>query len=240
MSLVPINEVVTFDFRVHTPSTGALVDADSTPTFDVFMETTDTPILAAQAATKRTGLTGKYRGTVTASAANGFVAGKWYTVDATAIVGGVSDSAVVAWFRVAPAEVNAGVPLVEFTSAAIASLWAALTSGLTTVGSIGKLFVDTITTTLFTKLSKSSLGYLDVVVGAGSTTTAVVLNASTGINGGAPSSTTDFYAGAALIFTSGALAGQRTSVSSYNGSTKTLTVVALTGAPSNGDLAVLA
>ncbi len=234
MSLVPINEVVFFDGRTHTPSTGALVDADSTPTFDVFEENTDTPILAAQTMTKRTALTGRYRGSFTASAANGFEAGKWYTVDMTAIVGGVTDAAVVAWFRVAPAEVNAGVPLVEFTSAAIASIWAAIvdSSGVTTL--LGRL-----TAAIASKLQKHTTAVLAVVVTSGSTTTAVVLNASTGIEGGAPSSTNDFYTGAALIFTSGVLAGQRTSVSGYTGSTKTLTVVALTGAPSNGDTAVL-
>ncbi len=239
MSLVPINEVVFFDGRVHTPATGALVDADSTPTFDVFEENTDTPILASQSMTKRTSLTGKYRGSFTASAANGFEAGKWYTVDMTATVGGVTDSAVVAWFRVAPAEANAGVPLVEFTSAAIASIWAALTSGLTTVGSIGKLFVDNITATLFGKLSRSSQGFLDVVVGAGSTTTLVVLNSSTGINGSAPSAVNDIYNGRALILTVGSGAPQATSVTGYTASTKTLTVVALAVAPVAGDLGFL-
>ncbi len=227
MSLVPINEVVTFDFRVHTPSTGALVDADSTPTFDVFMETTDTPILAAQVATKRTGLTGKYRGTFTASAANGFVTGKWYTVDATAIVGGVSDSAVVAWFRVAPIELEAGVPLGRLTPSGVDDIYDEVASGHTTVGSFGD------------KFRAHQGAVLKVLIGSSSTTTSVVLNASTGMEGGVPSATNDFYTGAALIFLTGTLAGQRTSVSGYTGSTKTLTVVALTSAPSNGDLAVL-
>lgn len=80
---------------------------------------------------------------------------------------------------------------------------------------------------------RSLLGFLDVVVGVGSTTTSVVLNASTGINGAAPSGTADFYKGAAIVFTTGTLAGQRTFVSAY--SANTLTVVAMTGAPSNGD-----
>lgn len=113
MSLVPIDEVVHFDGRTHDSSTAALSDADSTPTFDVFEENTDTPILAAQSMTKRTGLTGRYRGSFTASAANGFEAGKWYTVDMSATVGGIADSCVVAWFRCAPAEQAAGVPEVD-------------------------------------------------------------------------------------------------------------------------------
>ncbi len=97
-----------------------------------------------------------------------------------------------------------------------------------------------ISSAIAAKFAKTTLGFLDVVVTSGSTTTAVVLNSSTGINGGAPSSVTDFYNGAVLIFTTGALANQRTSVSAYNGSTKTLTVVALTTAPSAGDQGFLA
>ena len=34
--LVPIDEVVYFDVTTHNPSTGAISDADSTPTFEVF------------------------------------------------------------------------------------------------------------------------------------------------------------------------------------------------------------
>jgi len=80
---------------------------------------------------------------------------------------------------------------------------------------------------------------LKVIVGVGSTTTSIVLNATTGINGGAPSATNDFYSGRVLVFTSGTLAGQATSISSYAGATVTLTVVALTGAPSAADIAVI-
>jgi hypothetical protein len=147
---------------------------------------------------------------------------------------------------------------------AIQAIWDALTSALTTVGSIGKLIVTNLdaamssrstyaggdtsgTTTLLSRLSaaiaakfaKSTLGYLDVVVAAGSTVTTVVLNSSTGINGAAPSAVDDFYNGAVLFFITGALAGQRTSVSDYVAATKTLTVVALTSAPSAGDTAEL-
>lgn len=73
----------------------------------------------------------------------------------------------------------------------------------------------------------------------GSSTTSVVLNATTGIEGGAPSSTDDFYNGRVIIFITGALAGQATDITDYTGSSKTLTVTALTGAPSSGDTAVI-
>jgi hypothetical protein len=94
-------------------------------------------------------------------------------------------------------------------------------------------------TTGVDKLSAHLPAVLKVVIGTGSTTTSIVLNATTGIDGGAPSSTNDFYNGRVLIFTSGALAGQATSVSDYDGGTVTLTVVALTGAPASGVTAVL-
>lgn len=114
MSLVPIDEVVHFDVVTSDPTDeGAAVDADSAPTFDVFEESTDTPILDDQTMTKRTSLTGNYRGSFTASAANGFEAGKWYNVIATAIVGGKTGKCVAMRFRVGPAEAVAGVPKVD-------------------------------------------------------------------------------------------------------------------------------
>ena len=111
MSLVPIDEVVHFDVITSDPTDeGAAVDADSAPTFDVFEESTDTPIMDDQSMTKRTSLTGNYRGSFTASAANGFEAGKWYSVVVTAVVGGKTGKCVAKHFRCAPAESVAGVP----------------------------------------------------------------------------------------------------------------------------------
>lgn len=69
---------------------------------------------------------------------------------------------------------------------------------------------------------------------SGSTTTTVVANASTGINSSVPSAVDDFYNGRVIVFTSGALAGQATSVTDYVGSTQTFTVTALTGSPASG------
>jgi hypothetical protein len=111
--LIPIDEVVYFDVCTHDPTSGGVSDADSTPTFSVMEESTDTPILADQNFTKRTSLTGNYRGSFTASTANGFEAGKWYSVIATAVVGGVTGKKVAVSFRAAPAEASAGVPMVQ-------------------------------------------------------------------------------------------------------------------------------
>ena len=47
--------------------------------------------------------------------------------------------------------------------------------------------------------------------------------------------TNDHYNGRTLTFTSGALAGQMTTIVDYNGGTKLVTVAAMTEAPGNGD-----
>jgi len=86
------------------------------------------------------------------------------------------------------------------------------------------------------RLKQGAKGVLDVVVGTGSTTTTVKLST---VNGVAPSAVNDFYNGAVLVFLTGALAGQRTDITGYVGSTTTATVTALTSAPANGDTAVI-
>lgn len=107
--LVPIDEVVYFDVVTHNPTTGGIADADSTPTFDVYEEATDTGLLGATNFTKRTSLTGNYRGTFTASAANGFEAGKWYSVIASATVSSTVAKKVCLGFMAGPAVSVAGV-----------------------------------------------------------------------------------------------------------------------------------
>ncbi len=110
---IPLDEVLFFDAVVSTPATGAAVDADSTPTFAVYEESTDTDIGVGGNMTKRTSLTGNYRGTFTASAANGFEVGKWYSVIGSAVVGGVTGKAVLKNFRVVLAEAVVGEPKVD-------------------------------------------------------------------------------------------------------------------------------
>jgi hypothetical protein len=100
-------------------------------------------------------------------------------------------------------------------------------SGHTTAGTFGDQF------------RAHLAGVQKIVVAAGSSTTSIVLNSSTGVDGAAPSASDDVYNGRVLMFITGACAKQATSVSDYVGSTKTLTVVALTTAPSAGDQAIL-
>jgi hypothetical protein len=70
-----------------------------------------------------------------------------------------------------------------------------------------------------------------VVVGtaqSGSSTTSIITDLTEATN--------DHYNGRRLVWRSGALAGQACDITDYNGSSKTLTVTALTEAPANGDL----
>lgn len=147
----------------------------------------------------------------------------------------------------AGASVSADIAAIEAQTDDIGAAGAGLTAITTDLAAI---LVDTSTTlddlvddlesrltaALAAKLSAHSLAVLELVVDAGSTTTAVVFKT---VNGSAPSATNDFYNGQVIKFTSGALAGQATSISDYVGATVTATVVALTGAPAEDVTAVI-
>jgi hypothetical protein len=235
--MIPIDEVVHFDVTTHNPSTAGISDADSTPTFSVFEEATDTPILSAQSFTKRTALTGDYRGTFTVSLANGFEVGKWYNVVATAVVGGITGKCTAMTFRAAPPETVAGRPLVDVDlvqgqtppgAATVASaVFEEAMAGHTTAGTYGD------------KLRAHSTAVLKGLATSGGSTTTIPLNASTGVEGAVPSSVNDFYKNRVVVFITGTLAGQAASISAYNGSTKVLTVGTMTGSPSSGDTFVI-
>jgi hypothetical protein len=115
----------------------------------------------------------------------------------------------------------------RLSATGVDDVWDEAMAGHTTAGTYGD------------KLRAHAAGVLKALMTSGSTTTAVVLNATTGIEGGVPSATNDFYNGRVIIFITGTLAGQATDITDYVGSTKTLTVTALTSAPSSGDTAVI-
>lgn len=101
-------------------------------------------------------------------------------------------------------------------------------------------FVDDLegrlTAALATALQAHALGIGRGVMAAGSTTTALVFST---VNGAAPSATNDFYNGRHIVFTSGNLTLQATSISDYVGATVTATVPALTGAPAENDTFII-
>lgn len=104
---IPLDEVIHVE-AISSGATGVAVDADSTPTFAVYEESTDTDIGVGGNMTKRTSLDGNYRASFTASAANGFEVGKFYTVIGSATIGGVATKGVLKAFRVSAAEVTVG------------------------------------------------------------------------------------------------------------------------------------
>ena len=85
--------------------------------------------------------------------------------------------------------------------------------------------------TAASNIQQAALGIAPLTVGSGSSTTLVSTNLS--------NATSAFYVGRTLVFTSGALAGQATAITAYNGATKQLTVAQMTGAPASGDTAVI-
>lgn len=107
MSYIPIDTPLEFDGQTHDPSTGALADADSTPTYAVFQQGNGTAILTGNM-TKRS--TGVYDVGITSSVANGFTAGKMHQVKMTATVGGVTDTTVLGRFLCVLAWAVTGVP----------------------------------------------------------------------------------------------------------------------------------
>ena len=76
-----------------------------------------------------------------------------------------------------------------------------------------------------------ALGLKNFTVGSGSTTTTVETDLTEATN--------DHWNGRSIVFISGTLAGQAATISDYNGTTKAITVAALTSAPIAGDIAVI-
>lgn len=103
-----IDDVLTFTVNTHTPSTGAVTDADAVPTYRVYEDETGTPILTGSTAKlDDAGTTGYYSEQITLSAANGLEKGKTYTIRMSGTVGGVT-GAMSHTFQI-EAEVDANI-----------------------------------------------------------------------------------------------------------------------------------
>jgi len=205
---IPLDEVIYFDAVTHNPVTGAVSDADSTPTFAVYEEATDTDIGVGGNLTKRTSLTGDYRGTFTVSAANGFELGKWYSVIVSATVNAIAGKAQVMHFRIVAAENVAGYP----------------------IGDVEKIDGDSAAATALMYGTKTTCFGTCTT---GGTTTSVPTSALTPSN-----SQTGQFVGRTLIFlqdtTTADLRGQATVITAVTGGTFTVSP-ALTDAPASGD-----
>lgn len=161
----------------------------------------------------------------------------------------IRDRGDAGWATVAAAAIRSAVGLAsanldtqlaaidDFLDTEVAAILAAVDTEVAAILADTDALETRLTAALAAKLAAHAAGVLTVLTAAGSTTTNVVLNSTTGINGAAPSAVADFYNGRVLIFTSGALDGQATSVTDYI--EDNLTVVALTGAPASGVTGVL-
>lgn len=164
------------------------------------------------------------------------------TIAAVTLVNGLADNSVTAAALAMDAvtEIQSGLA----TSAALSTVASYVD---TEVGAI-KLQTDKLTfdganhivadarkistsATAADNLEAGSTALVPGTCAAGSTTTIVETNLT--------EATDDHYNGRVISFISGDLAGQTTSISDYNGTTKTLTVVALTEPPDNLDAFVI-
>lgn len=179
---IPLDEVIYFDCITTHPSTGAATDADSTPTFAVYEEATDTDIGVGGNLTKRTSLTGNYRGTFTASAANGFEVGKWYSIIGSATVNSIAGKAVLRGFRIVLAEAVAGEPKVDVGA------WGGSATPVTNINTIYNTdyatLYDTTNKAFLSKLGNFAMGgsSLALTTGAISGTTLTLSGAVTASN----------------------------------------------------------
>lgn len=171
-------------------------------------------------------VTGNVGGNVTGSVGSVATGG----IAAGSFAAGAVDAAAIAANAIGASELADGaIDAATFAASAIDAT--AIASNAITAAKIAS---DALTDAKFDSTGKLRSHFTAVLKGitaAGGSTTTIVLNAATGVDSGAPSATDDFYKGRVVVFTSGALSGQATSISSYAGATQTLTVVALTGAP---------
>jgi hypothetical protein len=117
----------------------------------------------------------------------------------------------------------------------VAGLIAALEAKVDIVDGVAdavKVVTDALGAAAAARLALSALGIIGGAAAAGTLSTTEITTNLT-------EATDDHYNGRAIVFTSGALAGQASAVTDYVGATKKLVVVALTEAPANGDTFVL-
>jgi hypothetical protein len=243
---------VHFDEITSHPTTGAATDVDSgTPSFSVFEEGTDTPILSAQSMTKRTSLTGNYRGSFTMSAANGFEVGKWYNVITSATVNSVAGKTMSMRLRCVLAETTVGAPKVDGADL----VWAATTRVLTAATNLGILDAAGIRSALglasanldtqLGTLSSNDTTINNNVLAIAARIIALATRTGTVAANGGNSTTTfqtdlneasnDHWKESFILITSGTLTGAVRKIDGFNASTDFITVTpAFPSTPANG------
>lgn len=126
------------------------------------------------------------------------------------------------------AQISGARPVVHEFNVLAATAYDALVSGSALPANMTYLAGNATAATLATF---PALTIQNIVVGSGSTTTRIATNLTESVS--------DHWNGRTLVFINGALAKQAAEITDYNGTTKELTVTALTAAPAPGDLAVI-
>ena len=178
--------------------------------------------------------------TVTASA----LAADAVTEIAAAVptAGGIADAV---WDEALSGHVAAGSAGKALSDAAAAAppsagsiadaVWDEALSGHVAAGSAGKALGDAQSGVYIggstAAATNAARGFQGLVLGTAVTGTLTATAFTTSLT----EATNDHYNGRTLTFTSGALAGQMTTIVDYNGGTKLVTVAAMTEAPGNGD-----
>uniref|UniRef100_A0A6M3IH83 Uncharacterized protein n=1 Tax=viral metagenome TaxID=1070528 RepID=A0A6M3IH83_9ZZZZ len=128
-----LSDVLTFACNTHLASTGAATDADSVPTYRVYENETDPPILTgSMAKLDDDDTTGFYTEAITLSAANGFEIGKCYTIYIEATVSSIKGTISHTF------QMQAEVSAPDISVSAIAdAVWDELKSGHTTPNTFG-------------------------------------------------------------------------------------------------------
>lgn len=227
---ITLEDNLTFTVTTHAVA-GGQADADSAPTYRVYEEETGTAILTGTMAKLDDANTlGFYSEQIAGTAANGFESGKSYSIYITATVSGTT-GAISYGFTVIAALPTAAENRAEMdsNSTQLAAI-VADTNELQTDDVPGLIAAlnDFNPATDRVLLDKTdAMRIASAVNDASASNTAFVTDLT--------ETTNDHYVGRTVIFTSGALLGQASTIAGYDGTTKTLTVTALTEAPADND-----
>lgn len=111
---VVIEDNVTFSICCHDPDTGILTDASPAPTYRVYEDETSTPILTgSMAKLDDANTTGFYTEQIACTTANGFEAGKSYTIYIEATVDGDTGGIAFSFQLLSPRNITTETTIIE-------------------------------------------------------------------------------------------------------------------------------
>ena len=205
-----VGDTIYMKFTTRQFSTGTPFILDDSPVLSAYEDASVTQITAGVSLTvDLDSVTGLNLATIVATGGNGFEVNKHYAI---VITTGTVDSVSVV-----------GEVVGEFTLSQSAAA-VAIAAGVDAVKISGS-------PTAADNLQRGTEGLVLSTCKASSTTTTIETNLTEATN--------SHYNGRIVTFTDNALAGQSSDITAYNGTTKALTVTALTEAPASGDSFVI-